>query len=106
MLFFQGYRSPRLGGAEKIRANKLPLTLVDAVLDGFSDFLVNFILGGSAFSGAECAKSDEIEDNKAAMVWIIDPRLILIFISALSCSGREKPIVLNNGFEPGRLNGR
>jgi hypothetical protein len=71
MLFFQGYRSPRLGGGgdEKIRANKPPpLTLADVSLDCLSDFFVNFILGGSAFSGSECAKTDEIDDNKAAIM--------------------------------------
>jgi hypothetical protein len=70
MLLFQGYRSLRLGGGgdENIRANKPPLTLADASLNGLSDFLVNFILGGSAFSGSEWAKTDEIDDNKAAIV--------------------------------------
>jgi hypothetical protein len=35
--------------------------------------LLSFTFAGSAFSAVECAKSDEIDDSKAAMVWVNVP---------------------------------
>ena len=42
-------------------------------LDCLPDSLLNFVLVGSAFVSVPCANSAEIDDNKAAMVWVIFP---------------------------------
>jgi hypothetical protein len=36
--------------------------------DNLSDFLLAFTLAGSAFFGVECAKRDEIDDSRTAIV--------------------------------------
>ena len=41
--------------------------------DLFSDFLLSFVLLGSAFVTVPCAKSAETDESKAAMVWVIFP---------------------------------
>jgi hypothetical protein len=36
--------------------------------DNLSDFLLTFILAGSASFGVDCAKRDEIDDSRTAIV--------------------------------------
>jgi hypothetical protein len=47
-----------------------------------SDFLLALILGDSAFAGVACAKRDEIEDNRAAIMCVIVPGFIWYHLSA------------------------
>ena len=68
MLFFHGNRSPGSGGAVDTRPGEKEMgsTLSERSSDSLFDFLLNFILAGSAFEGVECAKRDEIDESRTA----------------------------------------
>src|SRR5439155_22341379 len=67
---FHGKRSPACEGAKnKWRgANTSESIVTIRSYDNLSDFLLALILLGGALLGAECAKSDEIDDSNTANV--------------------------------------
>ena len=56
--------------------NEIELGPLERSSSDLSDFLLNFVLAGSAFSPVPCAKRDEIDERMTAMVWVSFPGFI------------------------------
>jgi hypothetical protein len=60
--------------------NEIDLPPLERSSADFWDFLLNFVLAGSAFSPVPCAKRDEIDDRMTAIVWVSFPGFIVVLL--------------------------